>query len=88
MSLDIKVPSESPKKDWQESLYNVLLLWEDGSDTYDPLEMIIKDYPVTLASYALKHDFLGCPGWKSLNPLLPNCTANNVLLVQIFLLKS
>jgi hypothetical protein len=37
------------------------LLWEDGSETYEPLEMIIKD---TLASYALKHDLLGCPGWK------------------------
>jgi DNA-directed RNA polymerase subunit L len=40
------------------------LLWEDGSETYEPLEMIIKDDPVTFASYALKHDLLGRSGWK------------------------
>jgi hypothetical protein len=31
--------------------------------------MVIKDDPVTLASYALKHDFLGCPGWKKLKAI-------------------
>jgi hypothetical protein len=53
-------------KDWKGFHYNVLLLWEDGSETYEPLEMIIKDDPVTLDSYPLKHDLLGHPGWKKL----------------------
>jgi hypothetical protein len=56
-------------KDWIGSLYNVLLLWEDGSDTYEPLEMIIKDDLVTLASYALNHDLFGRPGWKKVRPI-------------------
>jgi hypothetical protein len=59
------------------------LLWEDGSEMFEQLEMIIKDDPVTLASNALKHDLLGCPGWKE---LAVNCTANKVLFV-IFPLK-
>jgi DNA-directed RNA polymerase subunit L len=42
------------------------LFWEDGSESYEPLEMIIKDDLVTLASYALKHDLLGHPRWKKL----------------------
>jgi hypothetical protein len=46
------------RKDWKRSLYNVLLLWDDGSETYEPLEMVIKDDTVTLASYDLKHDLL------------------------------
>jgi hypothetical protein len=52
--------------DRKGSLYNVLLLWEDGSETYEPLEMITKYDPVILASYAFKHDLLGCPGCKML----------------------
>jgi hypothetical protein len=31
--------------------------------------MSIKDDPVTLASYALKHDLLGRPGWKNLKAI-------------------
>jgi hypothetical protein len=45
-------------------LYNVLVLWDNGSETYEPLDMIIKDDPITLAAYAVKHDLLGRPGWK------------------------
>jgi hypothetical protein len=40
------------------------LLWEDGSETKEPLEILIKDYPDILASCALKHDLLACPGRK------------------------
>jgi hypothetical protein len=31
--------------------------------------MVIKDDPVTLASYALNHDLLGGPGWKNLKAI-------------------
>jgi hypothetical protein len=79
-------PLRKSHSDW-ESLYNVLLLWEDGSETYEPLEMIIKDHPVTFDSYAIKHDLLGCPLWKKLKDIANKCTANNVLLV-IFLWRS
>jgi hypothetical protein len=42
---------------------------KDGSETYEPLDMIIKDYPITLASYALKHDLLGIPGCLKLKAI-------------------
>jgi hypothetical protein len=45
------------------------LLWEDGLETYEPIEMIIKDDPVTLDSYALKHKLLGFPVWKKLQAI-------------------
>jgi DNA-directed RNA polymerase subunit L len=38
------------------------MIWDDGSDTFELLEMVMKDEPVALASYALKHDLLGRPG--------------------------
>jgi hypothetical protein len=56
-------------KDWKGSLYNLLLLWDDGSEAYKPLEMFIQDDPATLASFALKHYLLGCPGWKKLKAI-------------------
>jgi hypothetical protein len=34
--------------------------------------LIVKYDPVTLASYALKHDFLGHPGWKNLKAIATN----------------
>jgi hypothetical protein len=49
-------------KDYNGSLYNVLLLWYDGSETY-------KDDPITLAAYDRKQSLLNEPGWKKLKTL-------------------
>jgi hypothetical protein len=46
--------------------YNVLVQWEDGTETYEPLTMIKKDDPVTCATYAHDNGLLDTPGWKSL----------------------
>jgi hypothetical protein len=56
-------------KDYKSSLYNVLLLWDDGSKTYEQLKMVIKDDPITLAAYARKNSLLNGPGWKKLKTL-------------------
>jgi hypothetical protein len=56
-------------KDYKGSLYNVFILWDDGSETYEPLEMVIKDDPVTLTAYARKHKLLDQPVWKKLKTL-------------------
>ena len=47
-------------------IYNVLVQWEDGSETYEPLTIIKKDDPVTCAKYAKEYGLLDKPGWKSL----------------------
>jgi hypothetical protein len=73
-------PLHKLDKDYKGSLYNVLLLWDDGSETYELLEMVLKDDPVKLASYALKHELLGQYGWKKLKAIATKLFASNVPL--------
>jgi hypothetical protein len=58
--------------DYKCSAYNVLVHWEDGSETYEPLDIMVKDEPVTLAQYAKDNDFLSLPGWKRLRRITKN----------------
>ena len=51
-------------KDYKGSSYNVLVEWESGEVTYEPLDLIAKDNPVTCAEYAKRNDLLNTPGWK------------------------
>jgi hypothetical protein len=39
-------------RDYEGSTYNVLVEWESGETTYEPLDIIAKDNPVTCAGYA------------------------------------
>ena len=56
--------SDSPN--WKGSSYNVKILWEDNSETWEPLLVIKVDDPITCAEYADKMNFLNTHGWKSL----------------------
>ena len=40
--------------------FEVMVSWEDGSKTWEPLGLLAKSDPVTLE----KHDLLRIPGWK------------------------
>ena len=51
---------------YKGSWYNVCVRWSDGSETWEPLNMIGKDDPVTLAAYAKDNDLLEEHGWKFL----------------------
>jgi hypothetical protein len=66
-----QVPLKKSRKYYKGSLYNVLLLGDDGSDTYKPLKMVIKDDQVMLAAYARKNNLLNEPGWKKPSCSLP-----------------
>ena len=48
------------------SKYNVIVEWENGEQTEEPLTMMIKDDPVTMALYARKNNLLETEGWKRL----------------------
>ena len=48
--------------DYKGSSYNVKIEWENGEVTYEPLDMITKDDPVTCAIYARKNNLLNKPG--------------------------
>ena len=59
-------PLESTDPDHKGSKYNVMVEWESGEVTYEPLTLISKDDPITCAVYANKHDLLDTTGWKHL----------------------
>ena len=59
-------PLESTDPDHKGSKYNVMVEWESGEVTYEPLTLISKDDPITCAVYAKKHDLLDTTGWKHL----------------------
>ena len=59
-------PLESTDPDHKGSKYNVMVEWESGEVTYEPLTLISKDGPITCAVYAKKHDLLDTTGWKHL----------------------
>ena len=44
--------------------FEVLIDWEDGSLTWEPLSLIAKDDPITCAQYAKEKELLDKPGWK------------------------
>jgi hypothetical protein len=43
---------------------NLLIEWEDGEITNEPLKVIAADDPVSCAIYARENDLLDQPGWK------------------------
>jgi hypothetical protein len=45
------------------SLYNVKIIWWDGSSTWEPVTNLVKDDPVTLAAYVKKNNLQGMKGW-------------------------
>jgi len=51
------------------SKYNVLVNWETGESTFEPLHIIAADDPVTCAVYAKDNDLLNLDGWKCFNPI-------------------
>ena len=59
-------PLESTDPNHKASKYNVMVEWESGEVTYEPLTPISKDDPITCAVYAKKHDLLDTIGWKHL----------------------
>ena len=48
------------------SPYNVVVEWETGETTEEPLSIIAQDDPVTCAAYAKEHNQLHLPKWNKL----------------------
>jgi hypothetical protein len=49
---------------YKGSTYNVMVEWENGDTTMEPLQIIAQDDPVTCAIYAKNNGLLDTPGWK------------------------
>ena len=56
-------PLKPTDSNWKECKYNVLVDWETGEKTYEPLSVLAADDPVSCAMYA-KNDLLHIDGWK------------------------
>jgi hypothetical protein len=52
--------------DYNGSTYNLLIEWENGETTKEPLQVIAKDDPVTYAINGKEDGLLYLPGWKQL----------------------
>jgi hypothetical protein len=57
-------PLHSGDTHYKGSSYNVLVEWETGETTYEPLDLIATDDPVTCAEYAKQNNLLDIVGWK------------------------
>ena len=65
---------------YKGSLYNVLVDWDDGTQTWEPLNIIGKQDPMTLARYAHDNGMLNIPGWKFLQHTMKHEQFINVIL--------
>lgn len=45
--------------------YEVEILWQDGTKSWNDMGLTFIDDPVSISLYALKNDLLNTPGWKS-----------------------
>jgi Reverse transcriptase (RNA-dependent DNA polymerase) len=57
-------PVSPTHPDYKGSMFNVIVEWENGETTAEPLQIIAKDDPVTCAVYAKENGLLNTPGWK------------------------
>ena len=55
---------------WKGCKYNILVDWETGEKTYEPLSVLAADDPVTCATYAKENDLLHIYGWKRFRNLV------------------
>ena len=63
---DHKGPHTFSDPEYNGSSYNLLIEWETGEHTWEPLSNIIASDPYTCAVYAKEHNLLNTPGWKLL----------------------
>ena len=57
-------PLKPTDPNWKGRKCNVLVEWETGEKTYEPLSVLAADDPVTCATYAKENDLLYIDGWK------------------------
>ena len=61
---------EGPPTHWDKNhkryAFNLLVEWETGEQTMEPLNLVTGDDPVTIAKHAKEHNMLDTNGWKRL----------------------
>jgi hypothetical protein len=67
-----QVPLWTSDKYYKESTYNVLVKWDTGETTYEPLDIITQDGPVTCTDDTKQKNLLDTSGWRRFS-----CIANS-----------
>ena len=62
-----QIPLYPSHSNYKGSFNNILVEWETGETTYEPLSLLAGDHPVTCAEFGKAHNILDQPGWKKLN---------------------
>ena len=57
-------PLDQHHPNYKGSSYNVMIEWENGEKSYEPLDVFGHDDPITCAMYATENNLLDKPGWK------------------------
>ena len=83
--IDHEGPLNSSSPKYKGSMYNVLVHWEDSSKTWEPLNLMAKDDPVTLAKYAKQNNLLDTPGWKFLHRIVRHAKQLQLMVNQAHL---
>ena len=65
--LDHQGPLKCHDPKYKGSRWNILVDWDDSTQTWEPLNIIGKHNKITLAKYANDDDLLSKPGWKFLH---------------------
>ena len=60
------LPGMGSDPNYNGSLYNIVVEWETGEITEEPLSIIAQDDPVTCDAYAKEHNLLHLPEWNKL----------------------
>ena len=63
-------PLKPTDPNWKGCKYNVLVDWETGEKTYEPLSVLAADDPVTCTMYDKENDLLHIDGWKRFRNLV------------------
>jgi hypothetical protein len=58
--------------DYEGSSLSLLVQWKDDSKIFEPLDILIKDVPITITKYDSNNYLLGTPGWKWLKHIATN----------------
>ena len=64
--LDHQGPLKRHDQRFKGSSCNVHVDWDDGSQTWEPMNILGKQDPVTVACYAHDKGLFNIPGWKFL----------------------
>ena len=67
--------------------FNVLVNWETGESTYEPLHLVAADDPVTCAIYAKENGLLEEDGWRRFRRIA-NCQKKCIRLINQAKLRS